>query len=176
MQCLLFMAALLSLAHDTSLALSIWTWSDISLFYSDDRIATGEYNGTIYLLGGDQNRNQVPAYEYKTETLQDIGSNALRFDVWGYSQYWTQVDHILYLIIPRKDLPEGSTPNYIGTYNLATTTFIPTFHSIPINLHHDGCLAHHDSYLYVVGAGMTSVKTLNLNTTEWISNVPDLNT
>eukprot|EP01083_Nonionella_stella_P164801 546602_1 len=81
----------------TTISASKWVQSITSTLPSKDYdISVGIYNQSIYLLGGYMNSRQLTEYIISEDTFVDHGTS-LGSDVFGYGQYWTQIDHLLYI-------------------------------------------------------------------------------
>eukprot|EP01083_Nonionella_stella_P315287 1138506_1 len=68
-----------------------WTLLN-TLPLSDDEIAAGAYNGTIFLLGGFSHQQQTTEYSVSTGTFSNPDETALSQTILGGGQYWTQQD------------------------------------------------------------------------------------
>eukprot|EP01083_Nonionella_stella_P139207 424140_1 len=128
---------------------------------AETRMAVGFYNHSIYLIGGSSNPRRVCQHQWKTHTLSEIASD-LDTDIYGGSAYWTQQQHILYLIPP-------GIPTEIATYNLDTHAFVSNIIQIPTDVDRYGCLTSaQDQTLFVVGGynevdgALNQIQILNL--------------
>eukprot|EP01083_Nonionella_stella_P217551 781017_1 len=135
-------------------------------------MAVGAYNDTIYLIGGKIQSRRATAFNWKTDTFSSIVPNPLiETQVFGYGQFWTQQQHLLYLI---------ALNDQIGMYNLATNVFTSELTAIPVSITRYGCLASQYQHLYVVGGfnsinrSLNQVHILNTETLQW-ANAPLMN-
>eukprot|EP01083_Nonionella_stella_P046878 125532_1 len=144
-----------------------------------DELATGAYNGTIFIIGGYGWRGsdqQLTTYEIATDTLTDFGSVLPGSISGGYGQFWTQVDHIIYMI----------KLNIIYTYNLITNEYTNNWKSITLNpaVSYTGCIASDSGYLYITGGDESydsptatstdELQILRLSTYQWLNNAPPM--
>eukprot|EP01083_Nonionella_stella_P060942 158919_1 len=153
-----------------------WTTSMDHLIYSNDQMSIGVYNDTIWLIGGGDFPTQLTQYNVRTQTMTDFGENALTASIKGYGQYWTQQNHMVYII-------DQSTGNSLCTYNMITNQFQTNWKSITFNTNvgDDGCLASDAQYLYVTGGedgnalGLKTLQMLSLSTHQWTTSPPNMN-
>ena len=120
--------------------------------------AAGHYNGTIYLFGGFQWRTQLIRYEIDQAIFIDDGTKGINVSTYGYGQFYTQMDEIMYAISPIGDR--------INVYNLRTSNFSSdnSYPSIPINVQQRGCLAS-DSVtktLFITGGSLSAINALQI--------------
>eukprot|EP01084_Bolivina_argentea_P272666 464315_1 len=133
-----------------------WITANTVLPRADWDSAIGTYNNTIYIFGGDSNRKQLIQFDITSHNFVDLGQNALPMDVWGDSQFYTQIIETTLFWI---DTDSGNT---IVRYDLETKsihTNVTT--NIPQNVGYDGCLASYNNCLYVLGGYNRSSITLS---------------
>eukprot|EP01083_Nonionella_stella_P025932 71421_1 len=141
-------------------------------------MAVGEYNGSIYLIGGWKYQKQVMTYDTQSNTWSDKGENALSTALsGGQGQYWTQQDSIVYAIIGASSsfdpYPLIST---LGIYNMDTQLFTPNWKGIQLHLcvGRSGCVASTPLHLYIVGGFdgrskmISNLQILSLTTHQWL--------
>eukprot|EP01083_Nonionella_stella_P180747 645336_1 len=153
-----------------------WTTSTNLLIHSDDQMSIGVHNDTIWLIGGRDFPTQLTQYKVRTQTMTNFGDNALTASIKGYGQYWTQQNHMVYII-------DQSTGNSLCTYNMITNQFQTNWKSITFNTNvgDDGCLASDAQYLYVTGGedgnalGLKTLQMLSLSTHQWTTSPPNMN-
>eukprot|EP01083_Nonionella_stella_P285032 970248_1 len=157
------------------IAKASWTTSMDHLIYSNDQMSIGVYNDTIWLIGGGDFPTQLTQYNVRTQTMTDFGENALTASIKGYGQYWTQQNHMVYII-------DQSTGNSLCTYNMITNQFQTNWMSIIFNTNvgDSGCLASTAQYLYVTGGEINdvvvnTVQILSLSTHQWTISPPNMN-
>eukprot|EP01084_Bolivina_argentea_P077264 140100_1 len=113
------------------------------------RMAIGLYENSIFLLGGEIVENLLE-YNLETDTFINHGkltsSNSNWVTVAGYSQYWSQVDHMLYMI--------SWSGEYINAFNLNSKTYTTNYFAttIPIDVNTAGCLVATAQKLYILGS------------------------
>eukprot|EP01083_Nonionella_stella_P102330 291004_1 len=151
--------------------------SNPSLLQPAVSLAVGSHNGSIYLLGGGNSgiaRYQITEYRIDSNTMIDQG-NALPQQVYGYGSYYTQVDHLLYMINPNG--------RNFSVYNMETRQISSQLSSvvIPIHVNAYGCLAATTTHLIVTGGQddafttIDRVQMLNLQTHIWENTLPVMN-
>eukprot|EP01083_Nonionella_stella_P212416 767129_1 len=151
---------------------SQWTLiTDPLLHRSNYLMAVGAFNSSIWILGGAggpiQNK-QLIEYQIDQNTFTAHNASALSEAAYGRGQFYTQIDHSLFMIHPYGDS--------ISHYNMATNTFTSGWSNvaIPINVASAACLTASTDSLYVVGGGSESspinnIQILSLSTHEWLS-------
>ena len=131
------MAVALVLIFCSALSLSFGQWfapRTPQLFRPLYFGAAGEYNGTIYLFGGDEFPTQLMRYNISQETFTDDGVNATNVSISGWAQFYTQINEMFYTISPSGD--------QLNVYNMKSNHFIEDLYSsVPINVDQQGCLA-----------------------------------
>eukprot|EP01084_Bolivina_argentea_P272669 464320_1 len=139
-----------------------WITANTVLPRADWDSAIGTYNNTIYIFGGDSNRKQLIQFDITSHNFVDLGQNALPMDVWGDSQFYTQIIETTLFWI---DTDSGNT---IVRYDLETksihsnvTTNIPGY---------NGCLASYNNSLYVLGGGHQGITSNAVFSYDIISN------
>eukprot|EP01083_Nonionella_stella_P129230 392053_1 len=136
-------------------------------------VAYDSSNNTIWILGdfpynGDP--RSLISYDIDSNIFTDYTATALSDYVWGWGDFYTQIDDILYMIDPSGDK--------LSTFNVNTAQFTYYYQNIdiPLGALNYGCLASIDDALFVLGAGPTPslldpkkhVQVLNLTTRTWI--------
>eukprot|EP01083_Nonionella_stella_P045760 122731_1 len=154
----------------TTISASKWVQSITSTLPSKDYdISVGIYNQSIYLLGGYMNSRQLTEYIISEDTFVDHGTS-LGSDVFGYGQYWTQIDHILYI----KQWDNDAIDIFDMNTKAFTTRYIT---NVPKNTGQWACLASSQTQLFVVGGtfnAINDVSVYDLLTAQWLSNVPPM--
>eukprot|EP01083_Nonionella_stella_P248544 860376_1 len=90
----------------------IWTEQTYPGFLNaDGMLAVAAYDDTIYLFGGINHPTQVTEFNIASQYFIDQ-DGSLSNDVRGTSQYWTQIDKIMYWVDDATD--------YIIRYDLTT--------------------------------------------------------
>eukprot|EP01083_Nonionella_stella_P226282 803775_1 len=130
-------------------------------------------NNTIWILGGypyNGDPQSLISYDIVSNLFTDYTVTALSDDVWGWGDFYTQIDDILYMIDPLGEK--------LSTFNVNTAQFTYYYQNIdiPLGALNYGCLASIDDALFVLGAGPTPslldpkkhVQVLNLTTRTWI--------
>eukprot|EP01083_Nonionella_stella_P093297 261403_1 len=124
-------------------------------------------NNTIWILGGypyNGDPQSLISYDIVSNLFTDYTVTALSDDVWGWGDFYTQIDDILYMIDPSGDK--------LSTFNVNTAQFTYYYQNIdiPLGALNYGCLASIDDALFVLGGGTSSkhVQVLNLTTRTWI--------
>eukprot|EP01083_Nonionella_stella_P136532 415486_1 len=137
-------------------------------------MAVGSYNDSIFILGGAVNKTQL--LEFNDGCFIDHGQNVLSSDTFGDAQYYTHVDHTLYMI--------NTDGTRLQTYNMKTKSFTSSWASLPVTVDRYGCLASDTNQLYIVGGEgyneqtnggdpfLQAVQVLSLSTKQWLSDVP----
>eukprot|EP01083_Nonionella_stella_P164100 542151_1 len=131
---------------------------------------------TILLFGGSDVLKQF--IKFKDHSFFDGVTSHLLRNVGGDGQSYTQLNNALHCIVPTNSGSSVIISIDVTTYNqLATTIAIPTYVS------YAACLTSIDHYLIVIGGGtwvstvaMDTVQIYNINTKQWLSNVPSLRT
>eukprot|EP01083_Nonionella_stella_P080234 220391_1 len=141
-----------------------WTSSDSKMPRATAHAAIGHDQHTIWLLGDHSygsNKRQLVSFNIHDHTFTDLGETALSYDVYGSATYYTQIEEFLWIADPQSD--------HFNRFNLHTMQFEYNYSSsIPV---YYSCIASLTPYLFIVGY---SVQILNINTQQWISNVPDM--
>eukprot|EP01083_Nonionella_stella_P198841 729722_1 len=161
-----------------------WKEGNESLPRASDEMAVGEYNGTIFLIGGhgnsqggDGKRRQLTQFDIDTQNVTDLGGTFFPVAISGPGQFWTQQAHIIYLI-------EETTPT-LNIFNAITKAFTTDWQGITLPIHlitaqpyRPACLASSETFLYVLGgnngSSIKSVQMLSLSTYLWTSNTPPM--
>eukprot|EP01083_Nonionella_stella_P226279 803761_1 len=106
-------------------------------------------NNTIWIVGGNPAERSLISYDIDSNLFTDYTATALSDYVWGWGDFYTQIDDILYMIDP--------LGNKLSTFNVKIAQF--TYHYQNIDIPHEvsesGCLASIDDALFVLGAGPT---------------------
>ena len=101
-------------------------YSGISLPRNQSGMAVAASNGTIYLLGGYIDAQQMYSYNIEEDSIEDFGTQALPVETYGYGQYWTQINDTLFMV--------GGYVSFITSYNMATNTFNPLVTNVPFGV------------------------------------------
>eukprot|EP01083_Nonionella_stella_P084567 234152_1 len=161
------------------IGLTVANWNlgngSLRLSLGDDEQAIGVFNDSIFIIGGSRFGKQAEEYRLKNSSYPFINhDNVISVDFGGDGQYWTQKDHILYLIQP-------TTPSYIATFNMVSNQMTPNYTQIPTNINRGGCLATFDRYLYIVGGdadtnhSLNTLQVFDVLSKEWQANAPPMN-
>eukprot|EP01083_Nonionella_stella_P301926 1038648_1 len=136
----------------------------------DYDISVGTYNKSIYLVGGNKNRRQLTEYIISEDTFIDHGTSYLLKDVHGYSQYWAQIDHLLYI--------KDGNSDTIDIFDMKTKTFTADYiTNIPVTTSGYACLASSQTQLFVLGGtvnAINDVQLYDLFTSQWLRDVPSM--
>eukprot|EP01083_Nonionella_stella_P038937 105883_1 len=136
----------------------------------DYDISVGTYNKSIYLVGGNKNRRQLTEYIISEDTFIDHGTSYLLKDVHGYSQYWAQIDHLLYI--------KDGNSDAIDIFDMKTKTFTADYiTNIPVTTSGYACLASSQTQLFVLGGtvnAINDVQLYDLFTSQWLRDVPSM--
>ena len=129
----------------------------------DRDMAIGFMNSTIFILGGNDNPQQVTTFDSETNTFTDNGVNQLAEETFGYSQFYTQLKNKVYIIDPNEPR--------INFFDLETQTFAPLT-DIPVDVQYEGCLAASPSNLIVVGGtnydgDVPSIQIFSIDAETW---------
>eukprot|EP01083_Nonionella_stella_P236914 831616_1 len=147
-----------------------WIIGDSSLPRADDSMAVGAYNGTIFIIGGNNERNALVELNIATHSVTDHGKHALiESETDGAAQYWSQQGPIVYIIHE-----EGSIC-FFNIYDMRTRQYTTNWKGITFltGVGDDGCLASSALFLYVTGGdpdGLDALQVLSLTTYSWITN------
>eukprot|EP01083_Nonionella_stella_P115221 341369_1 len=160
MLALYFVSVLLIRSSQTA-----WTIGDNPLPRADDEHAVGAYDGTIFILGGYQERHTLVELDIATQSVTDHGKRAIMdAEIDGAAQYWSQQGPIIYFIYD----------DVFNIFDMRTSEFTTNWKGITfLALVEDGgCLASSPLFLYVVGGspdGMDTLQVLSLTTYSWIT-------
>eukprot|EP01083_Nonionella_stella_P002607 7479_1 len=153
-----------------------WIMGNESLPRASDAMAVGSYNGTIFLIGGYNekgNNKQLVEVDIDTQNVTDLGKTFLPLETSCEGQSWTQHAHLVYTI--------DGTGSFFNTFNLITKSYTTTALTFPINVGGGGsaCLASSDTFLYVVGGAyqldpINTVQILSLSTNSWVNDPPPM--
>eukprot|EP01083_Nonionella_stella_P273243 926851_1 len=130
----------------------------------DAAVGYDSINNAIWILGSDYmgyEPQQLISYDIDSNLVTDYNATALSHNVYGYSEFYTQIDDILYMIDPLNG-------DKLSTFNVNTAQF--TYYYQNIDIPHGvgtyGCLASIDDVLFVLGGGTSEkhVQVLNLTT------------
>eukprot|EP01083_Nonionella_stella_P054241 143242_1 len=117
----------------------------------DTMSAIGTYNGSIYLFGGFNRKQQKTIYDVRTDTFVFYRSAYIPHGnkVFGEAQFWTQIGSNLYILDDFSPLQ-----NKISVFNMQTNTYIPEFDIMPISMS-DGmgraCITSYKNSIYING-------------------------
>eukprot|EP01083_Nonionella_stella_P122325 368009_1 len=113
---------------------TLWIIGNEFLPRTSDEMAVGEYNGTIFLIGGhgnsqggDGKRRQLTQFDIDTQNVTDLGGTFFPVAISGPGQFWTQQAHIIYLI-------EETTPT-LNIFNAITKAFTTDWQGITLPIH-----------------------------------------
>eukprot|EP01083_Nonionella_stella_P164613 545365_1 len=156
---------------------------------ADYCIAVGFYNGSIYLLGGYGHRYQITEYAIERNLFIDHGLEAMHtyapfqlYGVYGYAQFWTQIDHLLYV-----EESYGKTePDKISIFNMETKTFASSvIGGIPTDGGINSCMTSNTTHLFLLGGDygfavsipLALVRLYDISSNQWITapSVPSMN-
>eukprot|EP01083_Nonionella_stella_P115216 341356_1 len=165
MLALYFVSVLLIRSSQTA-----WTIGDNPLPRADDEHAVGAYDGTIFILGGYQERHTLVELDIATQSVTDHGKRAIMdAEIDGAAQYWSQQGPLVYIIHE-----EGSIC-FFNIYDMRTRQYTTNWKGITFltGVGDDGCLASSALFLYVTGGdpdGIDTLQVLRLTTYSWITN------
>ena len=136
---------------------------------SDEGAAIGHIGDTAFIIGGIKYPNQITRWDTLTRKYTSYGSKALPTAIYGSSQYYTQVNHTLYMIDP--------IGINLNIYDLSTNQFTPAWLGlvIPTTVGSQSCIASTQRYLYIVGGrspptenkALTKMHRLDLQRYQW---------
>ena len=135
---------------------------------SDEGAAIGHIGDIAYILGGIKYPKQITKWDTNKRKYTSLGSTALPDDTYGSSQYYTQLNHTLYMIDP--------VGINLNIYDLSTNTFTADWLGlvIPTTVGSQSCIASTQGYLYVVGGrspinnkALTGMHRLDLGRFQW---------
>eukprot|EP01084_Bolivina_argentea_P052151 95818_1 len=161
-----------------------WIKSDILLPRGIAAMAVAHYNKSVYLLGGNNNKQQMIQYDIDGNEFIDHGTNILLFETHGYGQYYTQSGNVLYIISALQSFQD--TLFYLSTFNLQTNVYELDWNDIQqFEIEYGACLTSTNNYIFMLGGQsnhditynndiLYTVQMLNLLTDAWISNVPSM--
>eukprot|EP01084_Bolivina_argentea_P093170 167585_1 len=159
--------------------------SDNTMPREDTMSAIGNYNGSIYLLGGFNKERQKTDYNIRTDSFvlyrSEFVPNGTK--MFGEAQIWTQIGFNLYI------LDDSDTQNNkITVYNMKENSFTSEFNFIPVTMS-DGmgraCIASSTVYntIFINGGisdasiPMTQTISLNITSMSWTYlNIPPMQT
>eukprot|EP01083_Nonionella_stella_P220284 788313_1 len=97
----------------------------------DALCAVGQYNGSIYLLGGFDKERQKTEYNIRTDSFVFYRSEFVpdTNKIFGEAQFWTQIGFNLYIL---DDLDTQN--NKIAVYNMEENSFTSELDFIPITI------------------------------------------
>eukprot|EP01084_Bolivina_argentea_P178212 308066_1 len=132
----------------------------------DYDVAVASYNHTIFLFGGLNNNNQLTLFDTITKNITDVGQDAFSYNVYGSSQFYTQINYTFYWI-------DGDSGSKIIAHDFVQKTY-ESITIIPNNVGHYGCLASNADMLFVAGGKFASVsiatfQIYNISSNIWIS-------
>eukprot|EP01084_Bolivina_argentea_P029373 54522_1 len=149
-----------------------WQVSPITLPSTCFSMAIGCKANKIWILGGmHYHSNQLVSYDININNFTTIDAGPWMNDVYGYSQFYTQMNDVLYMLNPN-----GSR---LDQFNLNNQQFSRlNGPNIPINVGNVACLASFKNYLIVMGGesaqSLRAVQILNIYQYKWLSNIPSL--
>eukprot|EP01083_Nonionella_stella_P170884 582565_1 len=144
---------------------------------ANSRMASGYYDGSIFLVGGWEQYRQLVEYDISQNNMIDLGTTTITADVCAEGQWYTQHNNILYMI-------ERMDSTRFATFNLQTKTFTPNWNSVVIpNIALRSCIASYNNILFVIAGHQTNptytyfdaFHAYNLSSNSWLSGTPSLN-
>eukprot|EP01083_Nonionella_stella_P021244 58909_1 len=118
---------------------------------------------------------QLLEYVISDTRFIDYGTDWNAYDVYGWGQFWTQIDHLIYM----KDYATNS----LHIFNMQTKQFTYQFIThLPTNGSNRACVASSATHLFVLGGVrsddykdlIATVDAYHLATKQWLTNVPDM--
>eukprot|EP01084_Bolivina_argentea_P294135 506027_1 len=129
-------------------------------------MAIGYKSNKIWILGGlHYHSQQLVSYDTDSNNFTAFGDPILPNDVYGYGQYYTQINDMLYMVNP-----SGSWLDQFNMNNQKFSKFSGP--EIPVNVDNTACLTSYKNYLIVL-EGYT-VQVMNVGLTTWLSDVPSM--
>eukprot|EP01083_Nonionella_stella_P194385 716980_1 len=158
------------------IASSSWIRTDSVLPRAGGSSAIGynPYNETIYLLGESTSKQQIE-YDIDGQFITDHGTKSLPINVFSFTQYYAQVNDIIYI---KTDAIEAA----LSTFNVNTGAFIQSY-TTNMNIPSTSrliypCVAATERYVIVSGgryfatlSSTNKVHSYDLKTDQWIQNV-----
>eukprot|EP01084_Bolivina_argentea_P132932 234570_1 len=137
-------------------------------------MATGYFNDSIFLLGGNAYGYQMLEYKVSESEFIDHGENKLNDNTFGFGQYYSQINDTIYIIDPDGDK--------LSVFHMNTKIFEKSWNNvvIPLDVSSVGCLASSSQYLFVVGgrdiigAYLNTVQMLDVTTLMWSQNLANM--
>eukprot|EP01083_Nonionella_stella_P187633 689881_1 len=163
------------------IASSSWISTDSVLPTADGDFVIGynPYNETIHLLGGYNLKQQHMEYDINAQSIVDHDSTWLPNNVFSYSQYYRQLNDVIYI--------KSAVKFGISTFNVKTNTFIPSYTdyvnggSVQIIY---PCVATTEGYVFIAGGRYHTSSSIWVTTTDvhvydlagdqWIQNIPSM--
>eukprot|EP01084_Bolivina_argentea_P297116 511802_1 len=142
---------------------------------ADSFMAIGHWNGSIFLLGGTNERNALVEYNIISDQMIDYGNNSLPTRIFGYNTFYTQQNELLFMIDP--------FDNVLNVMDLSSKMFISNWHSVNMTPPIESgfrCLASTQEFIFMMGGYNTEYKIINdlqilsLSTYAWIPNAPSM--
>eukprot|EP01084_Bolivina_argentea_P204255 348794_1 len=176
MAALIFSLLVIVIITTTQSQYGIWiSPSESKLPRGDWDMAVGHYNEMIFILEiyncGHVNNYQMVQYDIETNNFVDNGISSISKPIVGGSQFYTQINHILYII--------DNIGDKVLIYNMETKIFINNIF-IDTNVGIYGCLTSSTEYLYIIGGynqidnNLNTLQILNISSNEWLSGMPTM--
>eukprot|EP01083_Nonionella_stella_P304087 1055152_1 len=121
--------------------------SQTTLPNSDSNMAIGYYQNTIIILGGYENPQDMIEYDIIESVFNTI-VGVLPFDTTGYSQFYTQMDNMIYII--------DTSGERINVFDVSTKAYTTQHWNITHDVDTNGCIASAAAQLYIIGGYTTN--------------------
>ncbi len=171
-----FLLILINLIHGQWISPPVPT-----LPFSDNTMCTAHYKDIIFIIGGHDNNNkrQLTEYNITNNSFSSKGniipSNS--FGAFGTSQYWTQIDNILYILTGWYN-----QDTYLERFDLISKNYTSRWMTVPIYRESRSCLASTNDHLFIIGGldyvggipGLKTMDILDLRNNSW-SIGPEMN-
>eukprot|EP01083_Nonionella_stella_P141108 434144_1 len=140
-------------------------------------MAVGSYNDSIWLIGGGYDSKQSTEFKVNTQIFTNYRDDALSSDVRGHGQFWSQQDHVIYII-------DKNTGNSFCIYDLMNNQFTSNWMNVTFsaNVGDKSCLSSTPEALYVTGGLNSSsgyshniLQIVSLSSLIWVSSPPNMN-
>eukprot|EP01083_Nonionella_stella_P070184 187648_1 len=137
--------------------------SQTTLPNSDSNMAIGYYQNTIIILGGYENPQDMIEYDI-VESVFNTTVGVLPFDTTGYSQFYTQMDNMIYII--------DTSGERINVFDVSTKAYTTQHWNITHDVDTNGCIASAAAQLYIIGGyttngPMNNVQILTITNNTW---------
>eukprot|EP01084_Bolivina_argentea_P190810 327787_1 len=158
------------------------TWNTLKSFLPRpaDQVAVGYFDGIIHLIGGAPNTKQRVEYNISSATIIDYGISAISHEIQGRAQFWTQINHTIFMI-------QGK--NRLATFDMKSKTFTESYNNLIIPTIHNpywhkwygyACLTSYNNYLFIPGGAkadgwtINMVQVLDIMSNTWLQNVSNM--